>query len=116
MLRIHTPSHQRTMRKPSLGVKQLGRSCAPISRVPRHARLARCPAPLGPSASNPSRCRNPPESVPLMAGRGRYEIHNLIEFFSGKKHRKGDLSVADPQVWSGRKLTPEELTSLQTPT
>jgi hypothetical protein len=46
---------------------------------------------------------------------------NLIEFFSGAKHRKEtdrqkpDISVADPGVWAGRTLTPEELNSLQTP-
>jgi hypothetical protein len=41
---------------------------------------------------------------------------NLIEFFSGAKHRKGsDISVADPGVWAGRTLTPDELNSLQTP-
>src|ERR1700693_1351059 len=41
---------------------------------------------------------------------------NLIEFFSGAKHRKGsDISVADPGVWAGRTLTPAELNSLQTP-
>ena len=46
---------------------------------------------------------------------------NLIEFFSGAKHRKQtdrqkpDISVADPRVWAGRTLTPDELNSLQTP-
>ena len=41
---------------------------------------------------------------------------NLIEFFSGAKHRKGsDISVADPAVWAGRPLNPAELNSLQTP-
>ena len=41
---------------------------------------------------------------------------NLIEFFSGAKHRKGsDISVADPGVWGRRTLTPAELNSLQTP-
>src|SRR5690349_3163834 len=39
---------------------------------------------------------------------------NLIEFFSGKKHRNNsDISIADPEVWSGRKLTKEELDRLQ---
>lgn len=40
---------------------------------------------------------------------------NLIEFFSGKKHRKdgSDISIADPEVWSGRKLTKEEINQLQ---
>jgi hypothetical protein len=41
---------------------------------------------------------------------------NLIEFFGGAKHRTGsDISVADPQVWADRTLTPAELNSLQPP-
>ena len=46
---------------------------------------------------------------------------NLIEFFSGDKHRKEterqkpDISVADPEVWASRTLTPDELNSLRTP-
>jgi hypothetical protein len=40
---------------------------------------------------------------------------NIIEFFSGKKHRKNgpDISMANPQVWSGRKLTEAEMSQLQ---
>ena len=40
---------------------------------------------------------------------------NLIEFFSGKKHRLNgsDISIADPEVWSGRTLTEAEMSQLQ---
>jgi hypothetical protein len=40
---------------------------------------------------------------------------NLIEFFSGKKHRPNgsDISIANSEVWSGRKLTEAELSQLQ---
>ncbi len=39
----------------------------------------------------------------------------LIEIFSGKKHRGSDISVAHPEVWTGRKLTPEETEALAIP-
>jgi hypothetical protein len=40
---------------------------------------------------------------------------NLIEFFSGKKHRPNgsDISIANSEVWSGRKLTEAEMNQLQ---
>jgi len=42
---------------------------------------------------------------------------NLIEFFSGSKHReKGiDISIAKPEVWSGRQLTEQEAKALVIP-
>ncbi len=46
---------------------------------------------------------------------------NIVEFFSGTKHRKAtdakpaDLSTADSNVWAGRSLTSEELSSMQVP-
>jgi len=35
---------------------------------------------------------------------------NVVQFFAGntKKHRAGDLSTHQPQVWAGRELTKEE--------
>jgi hypothetical protein len=42
---------------------------------------------------------------------------NLIEFFSGAKHRKNgsDISIAKPEVWSGRKFTEQEAKALAIP-
>jgi hypothetical protein len=41
---------------------------------------------------------------------------NLIEFFSGKKHRKNgtDISVARPEVWCGRALKADERDAMVT--
>lgn len=40
---------------------------------------------------------------------------NLIRFFSGEHHRQDDLSTADTAAWSGRELTPAEVTSIRAP-
>jgi len=42
---------------------------------------------------------------------------NLIRFFSGREHRsdKGDVSTADPEVWARRKLTENEIKTIQAP-
>ena len=46
---------------------------------------------------------------------------NLLEFFSGAKHRPPkngrpeDISTAKPRVWAGRDLTAEELAKIQAP-
>src|ERR1700751_464054 len=37
---------------------------------------------------------------------------NLIEFFSGAKHRKNYVSVAKPEVWCHRQINPDDLASL----
>lgn len=40
---------------------------------------------------------------------------NLIRIFSGEKHRRDDLSTAEPRAWSGREMTPEEIAVVRTP-
>jgi hypothetical protein len=46
---------------------------------------------------------------------------NLLEFFSGAKHRSAkngkpaDISTANPQAWAHRGLTAEELSKIQAP-
>src|SRR5438477_7446054 len=40
---------------------------------------------------------------------------NAISFFSGKKHRAGDISTKEPEVWVSRKLTAEEVNEIQLP-
>jgi hypothetical protein len=46
---------------------------------------------------------------------------NLLEFFSGSKHRPAkngkpaDISTVDPRVWAFRDLTAEELAKIQAP-
>ena len=61
-----------------------------------------------------------PETNLLIEG---FLLHyrNLVEFFSGKRHRKArnckpaDLSTADPVVWASRRLTNNELIAMQNP-
>jgi hypothetical protein len=40
---------------------------------------------------------------------------SAIEFFSGKKHRSGDISTKKPEVWASRKLTAQEVKDIRLP-
>ena len=48
-------------------------------------------------------------------------FRNLVEFFSGTKHRfetngrPADLSTTDSRAWAGRQLTPKEFEAIQDP-
>jgi hypothetical protein len=40
---------------------------------------------------------------------------SALEFFSGKKHRSGDISTKHPELWAYRKLTEQEVNDIQLP-
>lgn len=40
---------------------------------------------------------------------------NLVRFFSGKEHRRDDLSTAETPTWSRREMTPAETAAIRAP-
>ncbi len=58
--------------------------------------------------------RSKPEESVYLEG---FLLHyrNVLRFLSGIGHRRSDLSTAEPKVWAGRVLTPEEVEQIQRP-
>jgi hypothetical protein len=57
----------------------------------------------------------PPPEINMRLECFLLHYRNLIEFFSGRKHRDGDISVKKPEVWCSRGLTPEEKAAMTGP-
>jgi hypothetical protein len=55
---------------------------------------------------------SPPETNLLIEG-ALLHYRNLIRFFSGMKHRKGDLSTTAPEVWATRAATALALANMR---
>src|SRR6266704_5878217 len=58
--------------------------------------------------------RSKPEESVYLEG---FLLHyrNVMRFLSGIGHRRNDLSTAEPKVWAGRALTPQEVDQIQRP-